>query len=500
MLGWLADLFRLAGGLLYWNIRKTWFRLRRGRSPCPCQSPSDSGRALETRCDACLQWHRPARFRRVCPLLVQTKDGLRCSANTPDVRPFWWRAAGYYGVAAGAVYLAGVLVVFSFLRGVGYPVSVIEVAAPPLWNHVTRARGWYFFQRSQRAFVAGHPSEGLLYLANAYELDPSNYQIGLVLAKNYQVSQPARSDQIFGQLMRDHRDRRDDTAQDWFRALLARGDFEKIVPLARDEMLADPAHAHAWIRALLFATRHTGDNAALRALLARPEPAAVRWRPLLETELLVRAGRNAEAHAALVRPWPEDAPRFTAFYRANTLIALGDTFAAVDIVGANAALDDETREMLLLDAYAAAGAQAARQREAVRLIGNASAPEVTLLCAHLVRYPDRALFQQLFDAFVRRKPPLDSDTAGVWFSLLCTAGAVGDDARLHTLASQLKQASATPFLALGVVEAFFVDPANQRRVTSVLPILPLPLEVTYALIERYSPASIRAPDPLSKSK
>ena len=76
MTGWIADFFRLAWGLLYWNYRKSWFRLRRGRARCPCQSPSDSGRALETVCEASLSWHKHANFRRVCPLLVDT-PGLR---------------------------------------------------------------------------------------------------------------------------------------------------------------------------------------------------------------------------------------------------------------------------------------------------------------------------------------------------------------------------------------------------------------------------------------
>src|SRR5207253_1322402 len=98
-----------------------------GRSACPCQSPSDSGRAYETQCDACMSWSRPARFQRVCPLLVPTKDGMRCSANTPEVRPFWGRAFGFYGGVLFSIYLVGVITVFIFLRTIGYPVSIVHV-------------------------------------------------------------------------------------------------------------------------------------------------------------------------------------------------------------------------------------------------------------------------------------------------------------------------------------------------------------------------------------
>ena len=41
MLGWLADVFRGAWGLWYWNIRKTVFRLGGSQRSCPCQNPSD---------------------------------------------------------------------------------------------------------------------------------------------------------------------------------------------------------------------------------------------------------------------------------------------------------------------------------------------------------------------------------------------------------------------------------------------------------------------------
>ena len=116
MTGRFADLFRLVWALLYWNTRKSWFQLRRGRSPCPCQSPSDSGRAYETACVACLSWNEPARFRRDCPLLVSTPQGLRCSVNTADVRPFWRRAFFFYGGGLATLYLTAALTVFIFLR------------------------------------------------------------------------------------------------------------------------------------------------------------------------------------------------------------------------------------------------------------------------------------------------------------------------------------------------------------------------------------------------
>ncbi len=494
MLGRLADTFRLFWGLLYWNIRKSWFQLRRGRSACPCQSPSDSGRAFETRCDACLLWQKPARFRRVCPLLVETKDGLRCSADTADVRPFWGRAFGYYGSTFGALYLAGVVIVFSFFRSVGYPVSIAEVALPHLWPRLTYARAWLFFERSQKAFTAGHTSEGLLYLANAYEFDPHNYAIGLTLAKNFQVGQAARSDEIFAQLMRDHPKLRDATAWDWHLALLARGNFEKIGTLASDELLADPAHAQVWLRALLFATQRSGNSKPLQTLLADNSPAAAIWHRLLDVELRLRNGQLREARAALDRPWPADAPPFTIYYRAETLVKLREPLAAIDLIDLNRrVIDEEARITLRLEAFASANlAQSLRKEADLLLAPRFNLPNAKVLCAHLIRHPDRDLFERLCNKAQSEAGPLNSDNAGVWFSLLCTAGAVGDYDRLHALTAQLKQGSSTPFIALSVVEAFFQGKTAERRITSILPILPLPLEVTYALIERFGDPTLPA--------
>jgi len=494
VLGWFSDFFRLWWGLLYWNARKSWFRLRRGRSRCPCQNPSDSGRAFETACEACIGWNRPKRFHRVCPLLVETKHGLRCSADTADVRPFWSIALRCYGGAALALYLAGAIAVFSFLRVVGYPISIVHVTWPGLWYRVQQARGWFFLDRSNRAFAAGKTAEGLLYLANAYEFDPANYTAGLALAKSYQAGQPIHSDQVFQQLMREHPDKRHATAQDWFRALLARGDFARITTLARDELLSDPAHAAVWLRALLVATRQTTDPAPLRDLLADKTPALAPWRPLLETELLVRAGRTRDARAALDRPWPKDAPPFTLYYRVSTLIALRDPVTALDLLERTpGVLAGDDIEALRLDAFATAGAKISVNREIDAILAAPpNLPSITLLCAHLVRHPDAAIFNRLFEKVAREAPPLNTENAGAWFSLLCTAGAVRDLPRLHALTTRLEHASRTPFLALDFIEAFFRAESNERNLTTLLPLLPLPLEVTYALIERYVPPTAPA--------
>jgi tetratricopeptide (TPR) repeat protein len=499
VIGWFADLFRLAWGLLYWNTRKSLFRLRRGRTRPPCQSPSDSGRAMETHCDACLHWHKPARFQRVCPLLAMGKDGWVCSANAAEVRPFWGGFVRYYGATLVATYTVIVLTVFVFLRTVGYPVSILHVGFPFLWHKVPQARGAFFLEKSNRAFATGKTSEGLIYLNNAYQFDPSNYGAGLSLAKNYQAGQPRVSDEFYARLLRDHPDHRDATSQEWFRALLARGDFPKAAQLALTEMPLDAARAQVWLRSLLFTTHHWGDDAPLRQIAASRSPGTVVWHNIVETELLLRSGRRADALAALEKPWPAQSPSFAIYYQIDMLISLGRTFAALDLLAAQppGKIDDEAALTLRLKAYATGKNPGLLGREFDRVLVQLNPPRIKTLCAHLIRYPDLALFERLCTRLERNGMVLSTETAAVWFTLLCTAGAVGDDARLHDFSSRLKQASSNPFVALAAIEAFFRGTTVEKRITSFLPILPLPLEVNYALIERYPgpprPAAAAAP-------
>lgn len=490
VLGWFADTFRFAWALLYWNYRKARFQSQRGRTPCPCQSPSDSGRAYETGCDACISWERPARFRRVCPLLVETKDGLRCSVDTPNVRPFWGITLKYYGGAVLGLYAVAVLSVFGFLRTIGYPVSIVHVGLPPLWHRVGEARGWFFVSRAQQAFAAGRTNEGLLYLQNAYDFDSSNYEVGLALAKSYQIGQPDRSDRMFERLLADHPDRRPATAQHWFRALIARGNFERVAELAAHEVLHDRPTANVWMRVLVFATRQIGDATVLRGLAESPAPAAVVWKTLLNTELLYQQGRREEALQLLRQSWPADSPAYTAVYRAETMADLGQPAEALDLLlqlKARQGVDDEAYLTVRLHCLALAQAeQTLRQEFQLYLLAPPlNQPRLKTMCAQLIRHPNAELFERVAAKVATESMPLNDETAGGWFSLLCTAGAVGDDAHLQALALRLRHASETPFSALQIVESFFRSSSGDKRATVFLPFLPVPLEVTYALIERY---------------
>lgn len=487
VIGRLADFFRLAWGLLYWNFRKSWFRFRRGRAACPCQSPSDSGRAMETGCEACLHWAKPSRFRRVCPLLVETPDGLRCSANTADVRPFWGRVFAAYGGTALALYLLAAIAIFVFLRTVGYPISIVHLVWPGKWHRVGEVRGWYFFERSNRAFAAGRPAEGMLYLRNAYEFNPADLPVALTLAQKLQLANPGRSDAIYAQLLADRPESQAAIAQIWFRALLARGDFLGVERLAAREIVADPAHASVWLRAFLFANRQTGNFGPLNQLLEARAPEAALWRPLLLIEAELRAGHLANALAELKRPWPQ-APAYGLFYQLWELIAHDEALLAVDLLGSYGhRLDDAARATLLLEAYARLDANRTRELQFEALLAPPlNAPTISVLAANLIRHPDPTLLNLLFTKFAREKPPVTEEHLESYLALFCACGAVGDATKIHLIAASLRRDSASGNVAtLSVAERFFLGQVSQTRIAGLLSALPAPLEVHYALLERY---------------
>lgn len=495
VIGWIGDFFRFWWGLLYWNTRKGVFRLRRGRGRCPCQDPSDSGRALETGCEAIRNWNRPARFRRVCPLLVTTPAGLRCAANTPDVRPFWGRAFAWFGGGAAGLYLLGTLAVFILLRSVGYPVPYTDVALLRR-AHFRAVRSDYFFAKAQSAYGRNELNEAVMSYALAYQLNPKNYPAGILLAGLWQVGQPALADQLYAQLLRTHPEHAEETAQLWYRTLLAHGNFPEIQALAGQRLRARSAQAPAWVHALLFATRMTGDNAPLRDLLAPPRQLAPGLQTVLRTELLVRQRQPDAALKALTTTYPESDSAYLPYYQASRLIALGhprDALAVLNAYGSRVGAYEQLA--LKLDAWHALGWEALVQSEIDRL--SAAPPSgrtVELLATYVIRHADATALNALFAALRQNPLPATPENYSAYSALFCACGVCRDWPKLAATAALLKKIAGTQFNTLDTVEAFFKGKTAATRLETFLPALqPLPMETIYALFGRYEPPPAAAP-------
>ena len=485
--GWMGDTARFAWALVALNLRKTVFRLRRGRGRCPCQDPSDSGRAYETGCDAVTHWHSPARFRRVCPLLRQGSDGAwRCSVDTAGVRPFWGRAAGYGAGAAVAAYLAATLAIFGFLRVVGYPVRYESVAWPRAWHEIREARGRYFFTKAEAALRGNRPGPALMWLAQSYELDPANYSAGRILAQIWEAGGPEYSNRLYRRLMHDHPEERSATAQAWFAALLAHGDFAAIESLSGEQLGVDPAHATAWLNAFLFANRRTGHLAILEETAANAL-LPLSFRQICGWEIALRAGGREEARQLLAQPLPNaEATPYLVYYRTERLLDAG--FPGEALSELNRYRDRMTardQTSLALDIYQALGWQAFLCDQVDRLLADSpGAPLVELLSAHLIRHPDRVLLAKVCVAVDRRPLPADGQENAAYLSLFCAAGAAGDWGQMDRIAARLQPTAGPRYPALSGMEMYFRTYYRSNPLEQYLAILPaLPIEVDYALFD-----------------
>ena len=114
-----------------------------------------------------------------------------------------------------------------------------------------------------------------------------------------------------------------------------------------------------------------------------------------------------------------------------------------------------------------------------------SLPVIKILSVQLIRYPDPSLLDQLYARFRSEHIPFNTESAGVIVSLLCATGASSDWVKFAEIRAAITGQTGSSQAILAAVEAFFRGQSSATRITSLLPALPLPIEVNYALITRY---------------
>jgi hypothetical protein len=493
--GRIGDFFRLFWALFYWNTRKTWFRLRGAqRDDCPCQTFSDSGHALDSRCEATLHWQEPARFRRVCPLLVQTPQGWRCSVNAESVRPFWGRALVYFGAAGLAVYVTATLAIFGVLRLANYETSYLSVAWPPRWGELRDSQERLYANRAQRALQAGNFQEAILSLDRVTQLNPRNYAAGLALAGlNQAAGRPYVTEHIYERLMRDVPDQRRQTAQIWFRYLLARSSFSQIKHLATTMLNEDPAERSAWLNALLFSCRQTSDDTYLGAVLAA-HPHLPDWcTELIGIEQLLIQNQFERALPRLSRVHRQPASGYIPYYQINRLLSQDATDQAAELLRSyNSQLQPDEAGFLRLRVYEAKGWPALARSEADNLLRYEMAPRIVAqFCALLIARPDDAFFARYADRFAAAALPVNSGSISLYHATYLAAIACGDNHRAAELVAKIAEYTSSDARVLrGVGELLKRHPADPR-LSRILPLVPLPTEVIYAIWDRpTAPATV----------
>jgi len=487
MLGWFGDLGRLSWGLLYWNARKSLFRIRGASGAAPCQHPSDSGAAGKTGCIACLGWRDRRRFLRLCPLLTTGADGrAMCSVAAAQVRPFWGRAFALFGGSLAALAVASVLGAFLAFRAVGYRVPLSVVAWPPAWHRIRTARGDYYYTMALQALRSGDARKGFLALSHAYVLDPGNMGAARLLAQVTQVVNPDYSDEVYSQLLLRHDRDFEDTAEAWFRALVARGDFRAEARLSARMLREGAAHVPAWTQGLLFAEKMGAGPAEIDGLLAAKVKIPEEARSVLSLAAAIRDAAPTERMGRLEVSLGGGSTPFEVYY---SLRRLEESARAADVVRfldgpEGAAVLPYDREVLRLDAYSIMGWDAVERREVSALLDQGSiGPVVILVSAHLIRYPSPETAGLVFSRLDARPLPATAGNAGAHMALLCMAGVNGMDARSRQEARILGGLVGGNLASWDRVRESLGGPKNPAE---FLPLLSeLPLEVEYALLTRH---------------
>jgi tetratricopeptide (TPR) repeat protein len=475
--------------MFYWNARKTVFRLRGDRGTCPCQNPSDSGEPMQTGCEAIYGWRHAARFQRVCPLLRQNPAGQWvCSVRAQDVRPFWGRAFGYIGGTIGVVVLCGVLSVFGLMRAIGYEVSVRQIVWPPAWHELREVRSQLFIKKAREAYSAGRVREALNALLVAYEMDPANYSVGMMLAQFYQAGNPSLADTLYARLLREHPDHRMETARVWFRSLLARGRMRGIVELSRRQLTTEPQQASAWVHALVFATRHLQDPRPLESA-AQSEKLPATVRETLRLAARVQQLPPAEARDLLVIPSGSDFP-YDRVYRIETLTRLGFTDEAFELLlKSRGQIAGRDMARLAFALYALKGDTARLDREFAALLAPTRALhpyEVSLLAIHLVNWPDPGLLVRVCEAFGRMSSESLEVQLEIGLAVFCAAGVQRNQQLMTDVQSQMTRTTKIPLASMNRLGLYFMNDAGKLRIENLLPQQnSLSLELNYALLDRY---------------
>jgi hypothetical protein len=385
-------------------------------------------------------------------------------------------------------YLTATLVVFIFLKSVGYSVTYGGVIWPPAWEKFTRIRADFFLQKYQTASAAGDMQTALMSLSTAYSLDSHNYPAGRLLAQLWQVSQPGLSNRIYHRLLNEHPDEAEATAQAWFRALLARGDFGGVEELAFIRITANPRHSDAWLNAFLFANQRT-DNLPIRRRLEAVSglPHAARFLLTLAGDL--KKAPPAEAHGRLLRAAAEAPDALSFFNVCRRLIARGFAQEALEWIERRAGLLGRRDVIpLQLDALATLGWNTTLHSEIKSLLTSASdLVIVELLSAHLIRHPNAETRKLVFDHLDAHRLPATQASYPAYLSLFCATGVGRDAPRLRWTAARIKEILHHDFRSLDAIGESLIDGNRNRRIENYLPALqPLPLEVSYALFDHYS--------------
>jgi hypothetical protein len=479
----IGDFFRFWGALIGLNARKAVFRARRGGGRCPCQSPSDSGRAWKTRCEAAASWDKPERLRYVCPHLRRNAEGWICSVDTTDVRPFWGRALACLGGAALFLYVVGAVGAFAFLRSQEHlRISILDTLLPHRWENIVAARSDYFLQRARQAMLRNDHRTVRVNLESAAATATDRYEVRLAIAQVYSYLPPGEpAERLFENLQRDFPAQHQRTAVALHDVLVALGRFEALGDLAAAELARNSAESATWLRPLFVALRGSRRPAEVLARNAQHLAAMpASWRNLIEAEAALRAGSGTALRQLFGLPASSVEPALLVLAGESIAEFAAPAEAVDEILRLAPALGAFERDRLLFLTYAEHGLTASASRMFDALLRDASQPaKRDRLLATLVAYPDAARLQRIGAAVSNPRTPFTvHELAAVWVAAVSTG-----DPELRALTERRLHAH----FALEISPTFPTAPVASSA-TVWMRTLPLQREVAWSVALHFSRA------------
>lgn len=487
--GWLADAFRFVHALFYWNWRKQQFRRRGCTGQAPCQNESDEAKLGLVRCDVVMQWHRPGRFRPLCPFLLHTPDGWRCSVPAAQVRPFWGRAFLFTSGALATAWLALALTVFAFLRwGIDLPLRPVDVLWPGHWPRIRTVQADRLFQHAMTAFQRGRLDEAFLALTSARQRDSRHYAANLLVGQitMFQGSY-LFADGIFAQLRADLPEHGYRTAVVYHDTLLMLLRHDRLAAHSLEMALADQQHAALWMRSLLFALR-SGNLAAGFVRDHGPALAALspHARLLIEAEAGIAEGRADHARDLLRQPYRGPLNPDYMELQVEQLAQLGEIGAAQVLLDFYGPLLGEFRHALAQFALERQAQDSAAARATWRqLLALAADPaRAHLVALQSIKHPHPDFYRELH-ARLAADPVLRDSVDGPTLWAAGLASGAPDEAAFWQ--THGRQPGGEIYPRIHSIDFLSRDFAQIDSVASIVNVLTFPRETVIALLMRIPP-------------
>jgi len=117
---------------------------------------------------------------------------------------------------------------------------------------------------------------------------------------------------------------------------------------------------------------------------------------------------------------------------------------------------------------------------------------IAQFCAYLINRPDAAVFARFHDRLAAASLPVSAETVSLHQAVYLAATLAGDAARAEQTAARITQYTASDARVLRGLGQLLSAPNPDPRLARILPLVPLPTEVVYVILER-TPRTTPAP-------